>query len=130
MTTTTIPVSLLHSRLAARLPDFVILTKPRVLAIAVFTTLVGMIIAPSHLDPLLGSISVLATAAGAGVAGVLNMWCDADIDAVMTRRPPTAFLIHGADGRKAHHEPRARQALRRRPIVRALRADAAPDQVR
>jgi UbiA prenyltransferase family len=73
------------SRLAARLPDFVMLTKPRVMALAVFTALVGTIIAPGHLDPLLGSIAVLAIAAGAGAAGVLNMWCDADIDAVMTR---------------------------------------------
>ena len=37
------------------------------------------------LDPLLGSIAILAIAAGAGAAGVLNMWYDADIDAVMTR---------------------------------------------
>src|SRR5437899_11706568 len=59
--------------------------KPRVMALAVFTALVGMIIAPGHLDPRLGSIAVLAIAAGAGAAGVLNMCCDADIDAVMTR---------------------------------------------
>jgi heme o synthase len=89
MKTTAIPVSRLQSpsgsRLAARLPDFVTLTKPRVMALAVFTALVGMIIAPGHLDPLLGSIAVLAIAAGAGAAGVLNMWRDADIDAVMTR---------------------------------------------
>src|SRR5271167_3287750 len=89
MKTTAIPVSLLQSssgsRLAARLPDFVTLTKPRVMALAVFTALVGMIIAPGHLDPLLGSIATLAIAAGAGAAGVLNMWYDADIDAVMPR---------------------------------------------
>src|SRR5207245_11404666 len=46
---------------------------------------VGLIIAPGDLDPLLGSIAILAIAAGAGAAGVLNMWYDADIDAVMTR---------------------------------------------
>ena|SRR5208282_4488131 len=118
MKTTAIPVSPLQSpsgsRLAARLPDFVALMKPRVMALAAFTALVGMIIAPGHLDPLLGSIAVLAIAAGAGAAGVLNMWCDA----VMTRRPPTAFLIHGADRRQAHHEPRAGQAPRRRPPSR------------
>src|SRR6266571_7131273 len=73
------------SRLAARLPDFVMLMKPRVMALAVFTALVGLVIAPGHLDPLLGSIAVLAIAAGAGAAGVLNMWYDADIDALMTR---------------------------------------------
>src|SRR5712672_2551150 len=89
MKTTAISVSRLQvsssSRLAARLPDFVMLMKPRVMVLAVFTALVGLVIAPGHLDPLLGSIAVLAIAAGAGAAGVLNMWYDADIDAVMTR---------------------------------------------
>jgi protoheme IX farnesyltransferase len=53
--------------------------------LAVFTALVGLLIAPGHLDPLLGCIAILAIAAGAGAAGVLNMWYDADIDAVMRR---------------------------------------------
>ena len=70
---------------AARLADFVSLMKPRVMLLAVFTALVGLMIAPGHLDPLLGSIAILAIAAGAGAAGVLNMWYDADIDAVMAR---------------------------------------------
>jgi protoheme IX farnesyltransferase len=73
------------SRLATRLPDFVALTKPRVMALAVFTAFVGLIIAPGRLDPLLGSVAVLAIAAGAGAAGALNMWYDADIDAAMSR---------------------------------------------
>jgi UbiA prenyltransferase family len=71
--------------LAARLPDFIALTKPRVMALAVFTALVGFMMAPSRLDPLRASVAILAIAAGAGAAGVLNMWYDADIDAVMTR---------------------------------------------
>lgn len=133
MKTTAMPVSLLQSpsdsRLAAHLPDFVTLTKPRVTELAVFTALVGMIIAPGHLRPPLGSIAVLAIAGGAGAAGVLSMWCDADIDAVVTRCPPAAFLVRAAGGQKARHEPRAGQTLGRRPIV-ALRADAAPGQVR
>ena len=70
---------------AARLADFVSLMKPRVMLLAVFTAFVGLMIAPGHLDPLLGSIAILAIAAGAGAAGVLNMWYDADIDAVMAR---------------------------------------------
>jgi protoheme IX farnesyltransferase len=74
-----------RSRLAARLPDFVSLMKPRVMLLAVFTALVGLVIAPVHLDPLLGFIAILAIATGAGAAGVLNMWYDADIDAVMAR---------------------------------------------
>jgi protoheme IX farnesyltransferase len=72
-------------RLTERLADFVSLMKPRVMLLAVFTALVGLIIAPGHLDPLLSSIAILAIAAGAGAAGVLNMWYDADIDAVMAR---------------------------------------------
>jgi heme o synthase len=75
----------LRRSFAARLPDFVALMKPRVMSLAVFTALVGLTIAPSHLDPLLGSVAILAIAAGAGAAGVLNMWYDADIDALMGR---------------------------------------------
>jgi protoheme IX farnesyltransferase len=89
MKTTAITVSHLElpSRygLTARLPDFVTLMKPRVMALAVFTALVGLMIAPAHLDPLLGSVAILAIATGAGAAGVFNMWYDADVDAVMTR---------------------------------------------
>jgi protoheme IX farnesyltransferase len=89
MKSTAIAVSLpqlpSQSRLTARVPDFVSLMKPCVMSLAVFTALVGLMIVPAHLDPLLGSIAILAIAAGAGAAGVLNMWYDADIDAVMAR---------------------------------------------
>src|SRR6202161_3221335 len=74
-----------QSHLAARLPGFVTLMKPRVMALAVFTAFVGMMVAPGRIDPLLGFVAILAIAAGAGAAGVLNMWYDADIDAVMAR---------------------------------------------
>src|ERR1700749_317977 len=65
--------------------DFVALTKPRVMMLAVFTALVGLSIAPVRLDPLTILAAVLAVAAGAGAAGVLNMWYDAHIDAIMSR---------------------------------------------
>jgi heme o synthase len=65
--------------------DFVALTKPRVMMLAVFTALVGLDIAPARLDPLATFAAVLAIATGAAAAGALNMWYDADIDAVMTR---------------------------------------------
>src|SRR5437879_10788707 len=65
--------------------DLVALTKPRVMMLAVFTALVGLASAPVRLDPLTTFAAVLAIAAGAGAAGVLNMWYDADIDAVMAR---------------------------------------------
>src|SRR6266496_4274673 len=71
--------------LAGHWSDFVSLTKPRVMMLAVFTALVGLSCAPSRLDPLTTFAAVLAIAAGAGAAGVLNMWYDADIDAIMSR---------------------------------------------
>jgi len=74
-----------RSRSTTRVPEFLALMKPRVMLLAVFTAFVGLMIAPGRLDPLLGSAAILAIAAGAGASGVLNMWYDADIDAVMTR---------------------------------------------
>ncbi|WP_342741024.1 heme o synthase [Bradyrhizobium sp. B117] len=68
-----------------RLPDFTSLAKPRVMALALFTAFVGLMIAPIRPEPLPGFIAILAIAAGAGAAGALNMWYDADIDAVMAR---------------------------------------------
>jgi heme o synthase len=68
-----------------RVSNFVALTKPRVMMLAVFTALVGLSIAPVRLDPLAAIAAVLAIAAGAGASGALNMWYDADIDAIMTR---------------------------------------------
>ena len=59
--------------------------KPRVMSLVVFTALVGLLVAPGHLDPLIGFVALLCITAGAGAAGVLNMWYDADIDALMTR---------------------------------------------
>src|SRR5712671_4931165 len=87
----TTAISVIHphlpswSRLTALLADFVTLMKPRVMLLAVFTALVGLVIAPGHLDPLLGFLAIVAIAAGAGAAGVLNMWYEADIDALMAR---------------------------------------------
>ncbi|HTG24525.1 MAG TPA: heme o synthase [Reyranella sp.] len=78
-------ISLLVSKQRSRLADFVTLTKPGVMMLAVFSAIVGLIIAPGDLAPLRACLAVLAIAAGAGAAGVLNMWYDADIDAVMTR---------------------------------------------
>ena len=68
-----------------RLPHFISLAKPRVMALALFTAFVGLMIAPIRMEPLPGFIAILAIAAGAGAAGALNMWYDADIDAVMAR---------------------------------------------
>jgi heme o synthase len=85
-TTAIVPSRLsLGARLVERLPYFITLMKPRVMALALFTALVGLMVAPIRLNPLPGFIAMLAIAAGAGAAGALNMWYDADIDAVMAR---------------------------------------------
>jgi protoheme IX farnesyltransferase len=76
--------------------DFIELLKPRVMSLVVFTALTGMVAAPGSIHPVLGLIALLAIAIGAGAAGALNMWYDADIDAVMSRtaaRPVPAGRI-------------------------------------
>ncbi len=65
--------------------DYLALLKPRVMSLVVFTGLVGLLVAPGHLHPVLGFTALLCIAIGAGAAGALNMWYDADIDAIMTR---------------------------------------------
>ena len=65
--------------------DYVALMKPRVMSLVIFTALVGLMIAPGGIDPSGGAIALLCIAAGAGAAAALNMWYDADIDAVMAR---------------------------------------------
>src|SRR6201997_4540018 len=94
------PQLLSHSRLTTRVPDFLALMKPRVMFLAVFTGFVGMMLAPVRIDPVLASFAILALATGAGAAGALNMWYDADIDAVMTRtarRPIPRGIISRAE---------------------------------
>jgi protoheme IX farnesyltransferase len=69
----------------AGVEDYIALLKPRVMSLVVFTALVGIAVAPGHLHPVLGFAALLCIAIGAGASGALNMWYDADIDAVMTR---------------------------------------------
>src|SRR3990170_4382739 len=65
--------------------DYVALMKPRVMSLVVFTALVGLIAAPGSMHPVLAIAALICIAAGAGAAGALNMWFDADIDASMAR---------------------------------------------
>lgn len=65
--------------------DYIELLKPRVMSLVVFTAFVGLVAAPGTVHPVLGFIAILAIAVGAGASGALNMWYDADIDAVMSR---------------------------------------------
>ena len=65
--------------------EYFALMKPRVMFLVVFTALVGLVAAPGHMHPVLAVAALLCIAVGAGAAGALNMWYDADIDARMAR---------------------------------------------
>ena len=65
--------------------DFLALTKPRVMPLVVFTGLCGMLAAPVPIHPVLGFTAILCIALGAGAAGALNQWYEADLDAKMKR---------------------------------------------
>jgi protoheme IX farnesyltransferase len=90
MTTADVSAEALRSPAAfaiseATVGDYVALMKPRVMSLVVFTALVGLMIAPGHLHPVIGFGALLSIAIGAGAAATLNMWFDADVDALMTR---------------------------------------------
>ena len=79
--------------------DYFALLKPRVMSLVIFTALAGIVAAPGTLHPWLAMVALLAIAVGAGASGALNMWYDADIDAVMKRtasRPvPRGAILPG-----------------------------------
>ncbi len=80
----------------ASVGDYIALMKPTVMSLAVFTAAVGMAVAPVHLHPVLAITALILIAIGAGAAGALNMWYDADIDGLMQRtakRPIPRGLI-------------------------------------
>ena len=110
----------------ARPSDYLALLKPRVMSLVIFTALTGILIAPSHVNPVIGFASLLAIAVGAGASGALNMWYDADIDALMRRtqrRPIPAGRMRKEDAlgfglvpcrSVGHHLGHRRQLARRR----------------
>jgi len=83
----------------AEVGDYIALLKPRVMSLVVFTAFVGLMIAPVPMHPVMAFTALLCIAVGAGAAGALNMWYDADIDAKMTRtsaRPiPAGRILPG-----------------------------------
>jgi protoheme IX farnesyltransferase len=84
---------------AAEVGDYIALLKPRVMSLVIFTALVGIVLAPAHVNPVIGFTALLCIAVGAGASGALNMWYDADIDAKMSRtanRPiPAGRMLPG-----------------------------------
>jgi protoheme IX farnesyltransferase len=77
------PAGLRSNLVRAR--DYLALMKPRVMSLVVFTAVVGLLSAPDPVQPTTALLAICCIAAGAGAAAVLNMWYDADIDAVMSR---------------------------------------------
>jgi protoheme IX farnesyltransferase len=75
----------LHEPSSAEVGDYLALLKPRVMSLVVFTALVGLAVAPGPIHPMEAFTALLCIAVGAGASGALNMWFDADIDALMTR---------------------------------------------
>jgi heme o synthase len=71
--------------LPAEWRDFLVLTKPRVMTLVVFTAACGMLAAPTSVHPVLGFTAILCIALGAGAAGALNQWFEADLDSRMRR---------------------------------------------
>src|SRR4249920_3652334 len=74
-----------HEPSIASVGDYLALLKPRVMSLVVFTALVGLMIAPVHVHPVLAFTAILCIAVGAGASGALNMWYESDIDAKMSR---------------------------------------------
>lgn len=81
--------------------DYVALLKPRVMSLVIFTAMVGIVLAPGSIHPLLGAIALLCIAIGAGASGALNMWWDADIDAIMSRTQKRPIPAGRMDAKEA-----------------------------
>jgi protoheme IX farnesyltransferase len=91
-TSLTHPTDVMPEPYVAGAGDFLALMKPRVMSLVIFTAFIGLLMAPGHVHPVIALTAVLCIAVGAGAAGCLNMWYEADIDARMkrTRNRPVA----------------------------------------
>ena len=80
--------------------DYISLLKPRVMSLAVFTSVCGLLLSPQSLHPFLSLVSIFCISLGAGASGAINMWFDRDIDVLMGRtrgRPIPAGKITPGD---------------------------------
>jgi heme o synthase len=99
MTTAVMPTDTLPSDWR----DFLALTKPRVMSLVVFTAFCGLVAAPGSMNPVLAFASILAISLGAGAAGALNQWYEADIDALMNRTKNRPLPAGRMDRQSALH---------------------------
>ena len=95
--------SIAQTSLPADWRDLVALTKPRVMSLVVFTGLCGMLAAPAQLPLVLSFTAILCIALGAGAAGALNQWYEADLDAKMRRTANRPLPAKRMDRQTALH---------------------------
>jgi heme o synthase len=100
---TSLPLTHDAARLPADWRDLLALTKPRVMSLVVFTGLCGLLAAPVQVHPVLGFAAVLCIALGAGAAGALNQWYEADLDAKMKRTASRPLPAGRMDPQTALH---------------------------
>ncbi|HEY9580821.1 MAG TPA: heme o synthase [Rhizorhapis sp.] len=91
------------SAITADWRDFLALTKPRVMTLVVFTGLCGLLAAPVSIHPVLAFTAILCIALGAGAAGALNQWYEADLDAKMKRTAGRPLPAGRMDRQSALH---------------------------
>ena len=77
--------------IATKLALYTSLLKPRVMSLSIFTSFVGMIIAPGSLSFTSGLLAILAISIGSGASGALNMWYERDTDKLMNRTKDRAL---------------------------------------
>jgi protoheme IX farnesyltransferase len=83
--------------------DYFSLLKPRVMSLVIFTALIGLIVAPGEIHPVIGFTAILCIAIAAGASGCLNMWYEADIDAKMERTAGRPIPSGRIDAQSALH---------------------------
>jgi protoheme IX farnesyltransferase len=99
---TSVPLTT-HQTLPADWRDLFALTKPRVMSLVVFTGLAGMLAAPVMPPLVIGFTAILCIALGAGAAGALNQWYEADLDAKMRRTANRPLPARRLDPQSALH---------------------------
>ena len=82
------------SRVGTDARDWLVLLKPRVISLVVFTGAAGLYMAPGPINPLVGAVIILCVCMASGAAGAINMWYDRDIAVSYTHLTlPTILLV-------------------------------------
>ena len=85
MTTNTINKKTVSFNFLSYLKSLLQLMKPRVMSLVIFTCAVGLLTSPNQIPIFDSLICIFFVTIGAGAAGALNMWYEADLDSLMTR---------------------------------------------